>query len=90
MYNEGISKAGDVLDLATQFEIVQKRGAFFSYGDARLGQGRENAKEYIRQNPELMNEIETVIRQKALNGEVALPLDMGGDGGDDAPSASED
>ncbi|MBI1793918.1 MAG: recombinase RecA [Chloroflexi bacterium] len=88
MYNEGISKSGDVLDLATQFEIVQKRGAFFSYGDARLGQGRENAKEYIRQNPELMNEIDAVIRQKALSGEVALPLDMGGDGGDDTPTGS--
>ena len=83
MYNEGISKAGDVLDLATQFEIVQKRGAFFSYGDARLGQGRENAKEYIRQNPELLAEIENVIRQKALSGEVALPLDMGVEGDSD-------
>src|SRR5512144_553140 len=93
MYNEGISKSGDVLDLATQFEIVQKRGAFFSYGDARLGQGRENAKEYIRQNPELMAEIENVIRQKALSGEVALPLDMGVDGADEsvgAPVAVED
>ncbi len=84
MYNEGISKAGDVLDLATQFDIVQKRGAFFSYGDARLGQGRENAKEYIRQNPELLAEIETVIRQKALSGEVTLPLDMGADGADES------
>ncbi len=93
MYNEGISKSGDVLDLATQFEIIQKRGAFFSYGDARLGQGRENAKEYIRQNPELMAEIESVIRQKALSGEVALPLDMGVDGDGDglgAPVPSED
>ncbi len=91
MYNEGISKAGDVLDLATQFEIVQKRGAFFSYGDARLGQGRENAKEYIRQNPELLAEIENVIRQKAVSGEVALPLDMGTDGADEsaAPAAEE-
>ncbi len=87
MYNEGISKAGDVLDLATQFDIVQKRGAFFSYGDARLGQGRENAKEYIRQNPELMAEIENVIRQKALSGEVALPLDMGVDGADESAGA---
>jgi recombination protein RecA len=83
MYNEGISKSGDVLDLATQFEIVQKRGAFYSYGDARLGQGRENSKEYIRQNPELLAEIENVIRQKALSGEVALPLDMGTDGADE-------
>lgn len=92
MYNEGISKSGDVLDLATQFEIVQKRGAFYSYGDARLGQGRENSKEYIRQNPELMAEIEAVIRQKALNGEVALPLDMGTDGSDESavsPAAEE-
>jgi recombination protein RecA len=84
MYNEGISKSGDVLDLATQFEIVQKRGAFYSYGDARLGQGRENSKEYIRQNPELLAEIENVIRQKALSGEVALPLDMGADGADES------
>jgi recombination protein RecA len=84
MYNEGISKSGDVLDLATQFEIVQKRGAFYSYGDARLGQGRENSKEYIRQNPELLAEIESVIRQKALSGEVALPLDMGTDGADES------
>ena len=47
MYNEGISKAGDILDLATQLEIIQKRGAFFSYGDLRLGQGRENARRSV-------------------------------------------
>jgi recombination protein RecA len=88
MYNEGISKSGDVLDLATQFEIVQKRGAFYSYGDARLGQGRENSKEYIRQNPELLAEIENVIRQKALSGEVALPLDMGTDGADESAASA--
>src|SRR5512144_1857014 len=82
MFNEGISKAGDVLDLATKFEVVQKRGAFFSYGDIRLGQGRENAKDYLRQNPDLMSEIEGVIRQKALSGEIALPLEIGG--GDDS------
>ena len=79
MFNEGISKSGDVLDLATKFEVIQKRGAFFSYGDIRVGQGRENAKDYLRQNPELMNEIDTVIRQKALSGEIALPLDIGGE-----------
>ncbi len=90
MYNEGISKSGDVLDLATQFEIVQKRGAFFSYHEERLGQGRENAKEYIRQKPELMATIENEIRQKALNGEVALPLDMGVDGGEEPAGAAEE
>ena len=76
MFNEGISRAGDVLDLATKFEVVQKRGAFFSYGDIRLGQGRENAKDFLRQNPDLLGEIDTVIRQKALSGEIALPLDL--------------
>jgi len=81
MFNEGISKSGDILDLATKFEVVQKRGAFFSYGDIRIGQGRENAKEYLRSNLDLMNEIDTVIRQKALSGEIAMPLEIGG--GDD-------
>jgi recombination protein RecA len=75
MFNEGISKAGDVLDLATQLELVQKRGAFFSYGDLRLGQGRENAKEFLRQNPDIMAEIDAVIRQRALGGEIVIPLD---------------
>jgi recombination protein RecA len=88
MFNEGISKSGDVLDLATKFEVIQKRGAFFSYGDIRIGQGRENAKDYLRQNPDLMTEIDTVIRQKALSGEIALPLEIGG--GDDSSGASEE
>ena len=58
MFNEGISKVGDMLDLATKLEIITKRGAFFSYGDIRIGQGRENSKEYLRQNPDLANEID--------------------------------
>jgi recombination protein RecA len=77
MFNEGISKAGDVLDLATKFEVITKRGAFFSYGDLRLGQGRENAKDFLRSNLDLMAEIEGVIRQKSMTGEIVLPLDMG-------------
>lgn len=89
MFNEGISKSGDVLDLATKFEVIAKRGAFFSYGDIRIGQGRENAKDYLRSNPDLMNEIENVIRQKALSGEIALPLDMG-DGADSGGDAGGD
>jgi recombination protein RecA len=90
MYNEGISKVGDLIDLATQLEIVDKRGAFFSYGDTRIGQGRENSKEFLRQNPELVNEIEMVIRQRASGGEVAIPLvntgsdDSGGETSEEA------
>jgi len=79
-----------VLDLATKFEVVQKRGAFFSYGDIRLGQGRENAKDYLRQNLDLMNEIDTVIRERALSGEIALPLDLGVGDSDGGVSAVEE
>ncbi|MEA4907392.1 MAG: recombinase RecA [Anaerolineaceae bacterium] len=74
MYNEGISTEGDIIDLATQLEIVAKRGAFYSYGDIRLGQGRENAKEYLRQNPDLTQEIELAVRQRATGGDVPLNL----------------
>src|SRR5512136_2955734 len=66
MYNEGISKAGDVLDIATELELVTKRGAFFAFGDTRLGQGRENAKEYLKANPELLAQIEAQIRANAV------------------------
>jgi recombination protein RecA len=89
MFNEGISRSGDILDLATKFEVIQKRGAFFSYGDIRIGQGRENAKDYLRQNPDLMNEIDSVIRQKALSGEIAMPLEIGGGGDSDSGSDDE-
>ena len=66
MYNEGISKVGDLLDLATEMEIMTKRGAFYSYGDIRLGQGRENCKAYLRDNPDLAEEIELSVRQNAF------------------------
>ena len=89
MYNEGISKAGDLIDLATQLNIVDKRGAFFSYGDVRIGQGRENAKEYLRQNPDLASEIETVIRQRASGGEIEMPLVSAGDEGGEAEGGAE-
>jgi recombination protein RecA len=64
MYNEGISTAGDLLDLAVSEELVAKRGAFFSYGDIRLGQGRENAKLFLRENPELAIEIDRLVRER--------------------------
>jgi recombination protein RecA len=65
MYNEGISKLGDVLDLAVEMDIIDKRGSWYSYGDVRLGQGRENSKEYLRQNEELGQEIEKAVREQA-------------------------
>ena len=73
MYAEGISKVGDILDLATELEVIQKRGSFYSYGDLRLAQGRENAKDFLRDNPDLAEEIEAVIRQALLPPPV-MPL----------------
>ena len=74
MYNEGISRYGGILDVGTELEIIHKTGAFFSFGDARLGQGRENAKEYLRRNPEICAEIEEQIRRGAVG---AIPLRLG-------------
>lgn len=63
MYNEGISKVGDVLDLAVAQDIVDKRGSFYSYGDTRLAQGRENSKNFLAENPDMLQEIENKIRE---------------------------
>ena len=65
MYNEGISRTGDVLDLAVEREIISKRGAYFRYGELMLGQGRENAKKFLGENQALLLEIENLIRQDA-------------------------
>jgi recombination protein RecA len=68
MYNEGISLTGDVLDLAVEYGLVEKRGAYFRYGETLLGQGRENAKQFLSENPDLLDELERLIRR-----EVGLP-----------------
>ncbi|NLL30588.1 MAG: recombinase RecA [Clostridiales bacterium] len=64
MYNEGISRTGNIVDVGVKEGIVQKSGAWFSCGDIRLGQGRENAKQYLKDNPELALDIENKIREK--------------------------
>jgi recombination protein RecA len=66
MYNEGISKVGDLLDLAVNYDIIEKRGSYYAYGDDKLGQGRENAKDYLRENPELATQVEEQIRNEVL------------------------
>lgn len=63
MYNQGISRSGDVIDLAVTMNIVDKRGAYFRYNDMLLGQGRENAKTFLEENPAILSEIEQIIRQ---------------------------
>ena len=65
MYNEGISKSGDLLDLATQLELITKRGSHYLYGELRMGQGRESAKAFLRENEGLAAEIESKVRANA-------------------------
>lgn len=64
MYNEGISRVGDTLDLAVQHGVVGKSGAWFDYKDSKIGQGREATKEYLKQNPKVLDEIEKQVRKK--------------------------
>jgi recombination protein RecA len=62
MFNHGISKEGDLIDLGVATGVVKKTGAFLTYGEAKLGQGRENAKDYLREHPELASQLESEIR----------------------------
>ena len=65
MYNEGISKSGDILDLGIQYGVLEKAGAFVKYNGETLGQGREAVKRLFKEKPELMAEIEAKVREKA-------------------------
>ncbi len=88
MYNEGISKSGDILDIGAAMEIVAKRGAFFSYGDIKLGQGRESAKDFLKAHPEITGEIESAIREKVAREHRAADARWVGNG--QAASADEE
>ena len=82
MYGQGVSRVGEILDLGAKLDIVQKSGAWFNYGEIRLGQGRDNAKEYLRQNPELAEEIAAKVManaDKLMNrgGAPAAPRKLG-------------
>jgi recombination protein RecA len=71
MFDHGISREGDLIDLGVGAGLVKKAGAFFSYGDIRLGQGRESAKQYLRQNPEIAQQIEQQMRASAVTTHIA-------------------
>ena len=75
MFDHGISREGNLIDLGVEQGLVKKAGAFFSYGDVRLGQGRENAKRYLSQNPELAREIEREIRASAITAHSSITGD---------------
>jgi len=91
MYGEGISKLGEILDLGVKEGIVEKSGSWFSYNSERIGQGRENAKTYLKENPDTANQIEALIRQKAEG--IAEDMMIGHEddaANDDADDAAED
>ena len=64
MYGEGISRQGEVIDLGVECDIVEKSGAWYSYNGERVGQGKDNAREFLKENPEIAKEIEARIREK--------------------------
>ncbi len=88
MFDEGISLAGDLLDLAVSAEVCQKSGAWFTYGEVRLGQGRENAKRYLKDNPELFAEVRAKVLEKKGVGAAAATANN--NGADDAVEAIRD
>ncbi len=73
MYGEGISKVGSIIDIGAEQDIIQKSGAWFSYNSERLGQGRENAKQYLKDNPEVSDKIEKQIREALLSSSLSAP-----------------
>jgi recombination protein RecA len=91
MYGEGVSKMGELIDLGVKAGVVEKSGSWFSYDSQRIGQGRENAKTFLKQNPEMAASIEAAIRQNAgLIGEQILgPIEPGEDSDDDEEDAAE-
>ena len=86
MYGEGVSKTGELLDLGVKAGIVEKSGAWFSYDSQRLGQGRENAKQFLKDNPEIAEAIEMAVRQNA--GLIAEQI-LQGEPEDDDDDAAE-
>ena len=85
MYGEGVSKSGELVDLGVKAGVVEKSGAWFSYDSQRIGQGRENAKAFLKANPDIAAKIETAIRQNA--GLIAEKILAGEDGGENEDAA---
>lgn len=75
MYGQGISKVGEILDLGVELEIIQKSGSWFSYKGTKIGQGRDTVKTMLLDNPEMMEEIEKLIREKVAINPAAIPVD---------------
>jgi recombination protein RecA len=87
LFNEGISREGSLIDAAIEYGILEKSGTWMSYGDQRLGQGRENVRNYLRENPTLSSEIEANVRAKAAGGTAQSVMRAASAAAGRAPSA---
>ena len=83
MFGEGISREGSIVDLGTELDIIQKSGAWYSYGDERLGQGKENVKQYLKEHKQVADTIEAKIREQSLTVVAGAPTPTPGDSADD-------
>ena len=89
MYGKGISKIGDILDLAAELDVIHKSGSWYSYKEDRIGQGRENAKKYLTENPEICAEVEKAVRE--ANGLTdVIKTEEGGDEENEPNGVNED
>ena len=91
LHNQGISREGDILDLGVEMELIDKKGAFYSFEGTRMGQGRENAREYLKTTPEVMAKLDQTIREKAGLSSGAVPAILEDkDRGDDADDEDDE
>jgi recombination protein RecA len=74
MYGSGISKEGEIIDIGVKYDFIEKSGSWFSYGDVRIGQGRENAKQYMKDNPSIADELSEKIKKQLLSAPVSFVL----------------
>ena len=88
LYGTGISKEGELVDLASEHNIIEKLGAWYSYNGERIGQGRENARDLLKANPKLADEIEAKVREKLAAKPVAPPPDAAANEPEEPPAQS--
>jgi recombination protein RecA len=74
LYGEGISRTGEILDFGVEMDLIKKAGAFYSYKEVRIGQGRDNARQYILEHPVIFDELDTAIREKMIATPIPAPV----------------
>jgi recombination protein RecA len=89
IFGKGISRIGSLLDCAVKYDIIEKKGAWYSYGEEKVGQGRDNAREYLEQHPDFANDLEVRLRKQIFPGKEFPATKSGGKAVTAAPTAKE-